>query len=400
MNYANRMNQLNASEIRELLKVTDHPEVISFAGGLPAAELFPIAEIAEASQKVLQKNGEKALQYSTTEGFLPLREWIAERENDRIGTKLSADNILITHGSQQALDLIGKLLINKEDVVLCESPTYLSALNVFKTFEGQILEVQTDQSGMIVSDLERLLATTDNVKLLYIIPTFQNPSGKTWSLERKKKILALANRYDVAIIEDAPYEELRYSGEAIDPMFRLPEAENVIRTGSFSKILCPGLRLGWISATEEVIEKLVLIKQSTDLQCNTFAQMLIYQFIQDNSIDEHIARLIEAYRIRRDAAISGIEKYFPKNVRYTRPEGGLFLWLELPEVINTTELLQKSLERNVAFVSGESFYAQNRKYNTLRLNFSCMDEEKIDIGFKLLGKLITEELARAESPGF
>jgi len=392
MKYANRMENLNASEIRELLKVTERPEVISFAGGLPAAELFPIEEMAATCQKILEENGEKALQYSTTEGFSPLRKWITERENSRIGTNLTEDNILSTHGSQQALDLVGKLLINKEDVILCESPTYLSALNVFKTFEGRILEVQTDQDGMIVSDLERLLTKTANVKLIYTIPTFQNPSGKTWSLERKKQILAVANRYDVAIIEDAPYEELRYSGEATALMFSFPQAENVIRTGSFSKILCPGLRIGWIAADIEVIEKLVLIKQSTDLQSNTFAQMQIFQFIKDNSIDEHIEGLIQAYRLRRDAAISAIEKYFPKTIRYTHPDGGLFIWVEVPVEINTTELLQKSLERNIAFVSGESFYAENPRYNTMRLNFSCMDEEKIETGFKILGELISEEL--------
>lgn len=394
MKYANRMKKLHASEIRELLKVTERPDIISFAGGLPAAELFPIEEMAAVSATVLKEHGEKALQYSTTEGFQPLRKWIAERENQRIKTKLTEENLLITHGSQQALDLVGKLLINKGDVILCESPTYLSALNVFKTFEGQVLEVQTDQDGMIVSDLERLLKETPNVKLLYVIPTFQNPSGKTWSLERKKQILAVANRYDVAIVEDAPYEELRYSGEFTLPMFSFPESKNVIRTGSFSKVLCPGLRLGWIAADVEVIEKLVLIKQSTDLQCNTFTQMQIVQFVQENDIDAHIARLIQAYRSRRDAAISAIKKYFPKNTHYTRPEGGLFIWLELPEPLNTTALLEKSLERNVAFVSGESFYAEHTRYNTMRLNFSCMNEENIEIGFKILGDLVREELAK------
>lgn len=395
MKYADRMENLNASEIRELLKVTDRPEIISFAGGLPAAELFPIEEMAAACGTVLRDNGEKALQYSLTEGFLPLREWIAERENSRVGTKLTAENILITHGSQQALDLIGKLLINKDDVILCESPTYLSALNVFKTFEGRILEVPTDQEGIIVRELAQLLASTPNVKLLYTIPTFQNPSGKTWSLERKREVSALARQYDVALVEDAPYEELRYSGEATASMLSFPQAETIIRTGSFSKVLCPGLRIGWIAADTEVIEKLVLIKQSTDLQSNTFAQMQIAQFIQDNSMDAHIGRLIHAYRLRRDAALSAIARYFPSEVQYTHPEGGLFLWLELPEKINTTTLLQKSLERHVAFVSGESFYAEKRRYNTMRLNFSCMDEEKIDAGFKILGELISEELGKA-----
>lgn len=392
LEYANRMKNLTASEIRELLKVADRPEVLSFAGGLPAAELFPIKEMAAAGTSVLKNNGEKALQYSTTEGFLPLREWVAKRENKRIGTELTADNILITHGSQQALDLVGKLLINKDDVVLCESPTYLAALNVFKTFEGRMIEVQTDQDGMIVSDLERILATTANVKLIYVIPTFQNPSGKTWSFERKKQILAVADRYDIAVIEDAPYEELRYSGEFTLPMFSISENANVIRTGSFSKVLCPGLRIVWICAEAKVIEKLVLIKQNTDLQCNTLTQMQIAEFVRTNDLDAHIAHLIHTYRIRRDAAISAIENYFPKTIQYTQPEGGLFIWVELPEKINATDLLQKSLKRHVAFVSGESFYAEQPKYNTMRLNFSCMDEEKINAGFKILGELIMEEL--------
>lgn len=299
---------------------------------------------------------------------------------------------MITHGSQQALDLVGKLLINKDDVVLCESPTYLAALNVFKTFEGRMIEVQTDQDGMIVSDLERILATTANVKLIYVIPTFQNPSGKTWSFERKKQILAVADRYDIAVIEDAPYEELRYSGEFTLPMFSISENANVIRTGSFSKVLCPGLRIVWICAEAKVIEKLVLIKQNTDLQCNTLTQMQIAEFVRTNDLDAHIAHLIHTYRIRRDAAISAIENYFPKTIQYTQPEGGLFIWVELPEKINATDLLQKSLKRHVAFVSGESFYAEQPKYNTMRLNFSCMDEEKINAGFKILGELIMEEL--------
>ena len=390
LQFAKRMSYIKASEIREILKVTEKEDVISFAGGLPAPELFPIKEIDEISQIVLKESGTKALQYTTTEGFKPLREWIANRMNTCLGTSFDEDNILITHGSQQGLDLSGKVFLDEGDIVLCESPTYLAAISAFKSYECGFIEIPTDENGMNMDILEDVLSNTKNIKLIYVIPTFQNPTGKTWSLERRKKLAELSAKYKVAVIEDNPYGELRFEGEPLPSVKSYDTMGNILCTGSFSKIFCPGYRIGWIAGDKEIIRKYVLVKQGTDLQCNTMAQMTIAEYLKRYDIDKHIGKIVEVYKKRRDVAIECIERYFPDNIKFTRPEGGLFTWVELPEKMSAREILNKCLERKIAFVPGGSFFPCKSKENTFRINYSNMPEDKIEKGLRIIGEIIKD----------
>lgn len=386
--YAERMSNLKASEIREILKVTQRPEVISFAGGLPAPELFPIEEIKAVNQLVLEESGSVALQYSTTEGYLPLREWIANRMNTRLGTAFEADQVLITHGSQQALDLAGKVFLDKGDVVLCESPTYLAAISAFRAYECEFVEVPTDDDGMVIEDLERILNTVKNVKVIYVIPEFQNPTGKTWSLKRRKRLAEAADRHQIIVIEDNPYGELRFEGESQPSVKSFDARGYVLCTGTFSKIFCPGYRIGWIAGEKEIIRKFVLAKQGTDLQCNTIAQMEIAKYLELYDIDEHIGKIRDVYRRRRDLAVQVMENEFPAGVTFTRPQGGLFAWVELPDEMNARDVLTLSLEQKVAFVPGGSFFPNGGHENTLRINFSNMPEDRIVEGLTKLGRIL------------
>lgn len=398
LEFAKRMAYIKASEIREILKVTAQEDVISFAGGLPAPELFPIEEINEINQLVLKEAGTKALQYTTTEGYAPLREWIAERMNERLGTAFDKDNILITHGSQQGLDLSGKVFLDEGDIVLCESPTYLAAISAFKAYGCSFIEIPTDENGMLMSALENVLSTTPRIKLIYVIPTFQNPTGKTWSLERRKKLAELSARYGIAVVEDNPYGELRFEGKTLPSVKSFDTVGNILCTGSFSKIFCPGFRIGWIAGDKDIIRKYVLVKQGTDLQCNTIAQMVIAEYLQRFDIDKHIGKIVEVYKKRRDIAIQSIERYFPDNIKFTRPEGGLFTWIELPEGTSARVILEKCLEKKIAFVPGGSFFPNENKENTLRINYSNMPEERIEKGLKMLGEVIKAYIIPATPP--
>jgi 2-aminoadipate transaminase len=390
LGYAKRMSYLKASEIREILKVTERPEVISFAGGLPAPELFPVKEIKEVNRIVLDESGHKALQYTTTEGYAPLRSWIADRMNTRLGTSFDRDNILITHGSQQALDLSGKVFLDKGDIVLCESPTYLAAISAFRAYECNFIEVPTDKDGMVMDELEKLLQNTTNVKLIYVIPDFQNPTGRTWNYERRKQLAEFATKYGVIVVEDNPYGELRFEGEPLPSVKSFDKEGYVLCTGSFSKIFCPGYRIGWIAGDKDIIRKYVLVKQGTDLQCNTIAQMEIAKYLELYDIDKHISKIIKTYRFRRDLAVKTMEKAFPKGITFTRPQGGLFSWVELPENINARDVLVKCLEKNVAYVPGGSFFPNSGKENTFRINFSNMPEDRIVEGLERLADVLNE----------
>jgi 2-aminoadipate transaminase len=394
LHYAKRMSYIKASEIREILKVTEQDDVISFAGGLPAPELFPIDEINEINQVILKKEGAKALQYTTTEGYAPLREWIAGRMNERLGTVFDKDNILITHGSQQGLDLSGKVFLDEGDVVLCESPTYLAAISAFKAYGCSFIEIPTDDDGMVMDALEDVLCSTKRIKLIYVIPTFQNPTGKTWTLERRKKLAELSSKYGIVVIEDNPYGELRFKGESLPSVKSFDTVGNVMCTGSFSKIFCPGFRIGWIAGDKDIIRKYVLVKQGTDLQCNTMAQMTIAEYLKHYNIDEHIGRIVEVYKKRRDVTVKCIEKYFPDNIKFTRPEGGLFTWIELPEGIPAREILEGCLEKRIAFVPGGSFFPNEHKENTFRINYSNMPEDRIEKGLKIIGEVVKEYISK------
>ena len=391
MDYARRVSQLKASEIREILKVTEKPDVISFAGGLPAPELFPVDEIKRATNLVLEESGEKALQYTTTEGYAPLREWIADRMNTKWGTSFDLDNILITHGSQQGLDMTGKMFLDEGDIVLCESPTYLAAISAFRAYGCRFIEIPTDKDGMIMEALEDALRKTQNVKLIYAITNFQNPSGQTWSLERRKQLASLSAKYGVAVLEDNPYGELRFEGDFLPSVKSFDTIGNILCTGTFSKIFCPGFRIAWMAGEKDIIRKYVLVKQGVDLQCSTIAQMVIAKYLELYDIDKHIGQIIEVYRRRRNLAVETMETYFPASVFFTRPDGGLFLWVELPENISARDVLNICLERKIAFVPGGSFFPNSKKENTFRINFSNMPEGRIVEGLKTIGEILYDQ---------
>ncbi len=389
--FSDRMELLKASEIREILKLTQQPDIISFAGGLPAPELFPVEEMEKISAKVLQEMGMQALQYSPTEGYGPLREKIASRMG-KVGVETNADEVLIISGSQQGLDFSGKIFLNPDDVVVCESPSYLGAINAFKAYQCQFLEIDTDDNGMIMEDLEEKLSKTEKVKMIYVIPDFQNPSGRTWTLDRRERLLEIASKHDLPIVEDNPYGELRFEGE-IPPSLRSMDKEGrVIFLGSFSKTFCPGLRLGWVNAAPEMLEKYIFVKQGSDLQTSSMAQRELNMFMEEYDLDIHIEKIKHVYKKRRDLMMETIKKEFPVEAKFTYPEGGLFTWVELPEHINTRDLMVKAVEKKVAFVPGGSFFPSGDKENTMRINYSNMPEEKIVEGITRLGVLLKEEM--------
>lgn len=389
--FAERMDQLKASEIRELLKLTQQPEIISFAGGLPAAELFPIDTIREANDKVMKDKGRVALQYGPTEGYQPLREQIVKLMKKQ---HLDADpsDILITSGSQQGLDFAAKIFVNKGDVIITESPSYLGAINAFKAYQPKFVEIDMDDDGMRMDLLEEALKTTENVKFIYAIPDFQNPSGRTMSLERRKRLVELANEYDVVIVEDNPYGELRFEGEFLPAIKHFDTEDRVIFLGTFSKIFTPGLRLGWAYAGKEILQKMIFVKQGADLQSSTISQFEVAQYLEDNDISEHIDKIRDVYRHRRDLMLKTMDEEFPEGIKYTRPEGGLFTWVILPEGLDAKELGTKAIERKVAYVPGSSFFPNGGGENTLRMNYSCSTDEQIVKGVKALGELFREAM--------
>lgn len=389
MQYANRMSQLKASEIRDLLKLTERPEMISFAGGMPAPELFPSEAIRTSMDYVLSTWPETALQYACTEGYAPLREKIADRMEAKFQAHVESEQILVTNGSQQGLDFAGRLFIDEGSVVLCESPTYLAALNAFRAYMPRFVEMPTDAEGVIPESLEKIVRNMKNIRLIYVIPDFQNPTGNSWSLERRKSFMDIISRFDIPVVEDNPYGELRFEGERLSSLLSMDKKGHVIFTGTFSKILCPGFRLGWATASREVIQKFTLLKQGADLHTAMATQMCINQILEQYDLEAHISRLQQVYRSRRDVMLDAIQTYLPKNIVPSHPEGGLFLWLTLPKTMNARTLLEKSLLHLVAFVPGGSFYPNGGHENTLRLNYSYCSEPKIIDGIRRLGEVMS-----------
>lgn len=389
---ADRARRMNASAIREILKVTQQPDVISFAGGLPAPELFPIEDVRRATDAVLTKYGPTALQYSTTEGHLPLREWIAARAG------ITPANVQIVTGSQQGLDLLGKVLINEGDVVLVESPTYLGALQSFQPYGPRYVQLPTDDHGIDTDALEDVLKAHP-AKLLYAIPNFQNPTGRTLSLERRRRLLELTAQYGVLVIEDDPYGKLRFRGEELPGLYDLalemvggdPERSHVIYSSSFSKTLVPGLRDAWVQAARPIIGKLVQAKQGADLHTPTLNQMIVAELVHD-VLPRQIEIVKRAYGERAQDMVARLRQYFPAEVDFTTPEGGMFLWVTLPEGIDTAPLLAKAVERKVAFVPGSPFFALGGGENTMRLSYSSATPGQIDTGIRALSETIREAL--------
>jgi 2-aminoadipate transaminase len=405
--YSVRANNVSSSAIREFLKVTQRPEVISFAGGLPAPELFPLNRFQQACEKVLRNHGSTALQYGASEGYEPLREMIA-RHMARYGISASTENVLITSGSQQALDLIGKLFINPGDRVLVEAPTYLGALQAFNVYGSQYLSVPIDEDGLRTDMLEGSLRL--GPKFMYILPNFQNPAGSTLSDSRRHELVRLADRYGIPIIEDDPYGQLRYEGEHLPPLVVVDRENlrrdtgystgNVMYLSTFSKTLAPGLRLGWIVAPAAVISKLVQLKQGTDLHTSTFIQLVTYEVARDGFLDDHVRKLRKIYRERRDTMLEALEELFPSEVTWTHPRGGLFLWATLPQGMDSQDLLRGALQQNVAFVPGHSFYSDNGAEGNrhLRLNFSHADSNQIREGIRRLSIAVKNLIHASQLP--
>ena len=388
--FASRMERMKASEIRELLKLTARPEIISFAGGLPAPELFPVKEIAQVSHDLVLKEGQKLLQYATTEGRPTLREKIAKRMTEKYGTPVDMNDILITTGSQQCLDFAGKLFLDPGDVVLCESPSYLGALNAFNAYQPVFKEVPTDGEGIIPEELDKILATTPKCKFIYVIPDFQNPTGICWSLERRKKFIEVINKYDLPVFEDNPYGELRYRGESFPTLKSMDTKGLVSFLGTFSKIFCPGLRLGWIAGPHTIVEKFVMIKQSADLHTSNFDQGVADAYMDSYDLDAHVKEIVELYGHRRDLILKTMEEEFPEGVEFTRPDGGLFLWVTVPEGVSARKVFDKCIEQKVAAVIGDAFYPNDKTDRSMRVNYSCMPDDKIVEGVKRMAKAIKE----------
>ncbi len=397
--YANRTQRMGSSVIRELLKLTEQPDIISFGGGLPAPEVFPIKQFQAACNYVLENDGPQSLQYSTTEGYRPLREMIA-RHTGRYSVKITSENILITSGSQQALDFLGRVFINQGDHIVVESPTYVGALQAWNAYGAQYIAVPSDENGMVVDKLEEALRI--GPKFIYVLPNFQNPSGTTLSLERRKKLVELADRYGVPIVEDDPYGQLRFEGEHLpslvwlDSQFRGDDGVytgNVIYLSTFSKLLAPGIRLAWVIAPEQVIRKLVQSKQAADLNTAAFNQMVAYEVGKGGFLDEHVKFIRQVYKERRDVMLETMEEIFPREVRWTKPQGGMFLWGVLPDWMDAAEVFKIAIQRKVAFVPGASFHPNGGGDNTMRINFSYSNPDKIREGVTRLGTLLKELVA-------
>jgi len=382
--FAKRMSRVPRSFVREILKVTDKPEIISFAGGLPHPDSFPHQEIALAAEHVLTQESREALQYSTTEGYWPLREYIAQRYQNN-GLKVHAEEILITNGSQQGLDLTGKVFLDKDDVVLVERPTYLAAIQALGLYEPIFKSIRLQKDGIDTETLKNTLEDSP-VKLLYAVPNFQNPTGISYSLQKRREVAKIISENDTVLVEDDPYGEIRFMGDH-QPSIKNFLNESVL-LGSFSKIISPGIRLGWIVAQEEIMDKLVTAKQASDLHTNYLAQRIIYRYLTEYDVEKQLKKIREMYKRQRDLMIAMIEEYFPSGVQFTEPEGGMFLWVTLPLGRSSMDLFHLAIKEDVAFVPGEAFYANNADKNTLRLNFSNSDEKKIEEGIKRLGKAI------------
>ena len=390
---AARARRMQSSVIRELLKLTAQPDVISFAGGLPAPDFFPIREVEEACHHVLQNQGRNALQYSPTEGFEPLKEWLADTMS-RYGIWVEPDNIMIVNGSQQALDLIGKLFVDPGTRILCSRPTYLGAIQAWDAYEADYQTVPMDDQGMITEGLPEMLDKSQHrPRFVYVLPNFHNPAGTTLTLERRKQLVDIARRYDLVIIEDDPYGELRFDGEDITPIFRLAP-ERTIYLSTFSKTLAPGFRLAWVVAPKPIISRLVQAKQGADLNTGAFVQMVAYDICERGILRQHVRRLRGVYRSRRDTMVDALHEHMLEGVSWTVPQGGLFLWLRTSDQIDTRDFMQKSIAAKVAYVPGFAFYPGGKGgEHSMRMNFSYSNEETINAGIHRLGMAMKKELA-------
>jgi 2-aminoadipate transaminase len=389
--FADRISDVPRSFIREILKVTDDPEIISFAGGLPNRDYFPVKEIADACARVLEEDGKTALQYSTTEGYLPLRKFIADRYRDKNGIIVDPEEIIITAGSQQGLDLIGKTLLNEGDHIGIENPGYLGAIQAFSLYKSKFHPVPVRDDGI---DIEAFINTMKSsaLKIFYSVPNFQNPTGITCSARKRAAIAEVMENHRAFFIEDNPYGELRFIGNDVPPVKHFLPGKTIL-LGSFSKIVAPSFRLGWICVSRRIMDRMIVAKQASDLHTNYLSQRIVHRYLVDNDIDRHIAVIREVYGRQRNVMVEMIRKHFPVEARYTEPEGGMFLWVTLPAGMSSLELFELAIRQKVAFVPGIPFYAGGGGENTMRLNFSNTDAGLIEEGIRRLGESMKKMLS-------
>ena len=386
---------MRSSAMRDLMEITARPEVISLAGGLPDTSTFPPESFAAQMTKIAQESSAEALQYGPTEGFDRTKECIREVMGAE-GMDPDPEDVIVTTGGQQAIDLIAKTLVDPGDPVICEAPTYPGAVPVFCSYQADTFQVATDADGMRIDLLEalldRLAAAGRRPKFIYTVPSFQNPAGVTLSAERRRRLVEIARERELLVVEDNPYGLLRYEGEPTEPLYKLDGGDYVLYLGTFSKILSPGIRLGWLCAPPPVMEKVVLGKQASDLCTSTLTQYFVVEYFAEGRWRDYINDLIEIYRVRRDAMLDALDRHFPAEASWTRPEGGLFVWATLPEYIDTTDLLARALRDDVAFVPGAAAYVDGRGGSSMRLNFSGSDESEIREGIKRIGRVISEQV--------
>ena len=391
--FSDKVKHLEGSAIREIFKILAKPGIISFAGGAPDPKLFPKKELSEIAADILTNQGNVALQYGVTEGYTPLRDWVINRLTKQ-GIISEKDQTIIVSGGQQGIDLASKSLINPGDGVVCEEPSFIGGLNSFRSNNAKLYGVPVEADGLNMEKLEELLNAHSNIKIVYTIATFQNPSGITMSIEKRKKLLSLADKYDFIIFEDNPYGELRFAGEDIPTIKSMDKNGRVVYFGSFSKILSPGLRLGFVSCDPELMERMVICKQVEDVHTNVLSQMVAYEYVTRYDIDLHIAKLSENYGKKCKLMMECMDKYFPASVTHTSPQGGLFIFCTMPEQFDSKEVMQKALDNGVAFVPGATTMIDDKaKYSTFRMNYSVSSEEDIEKGIKILGDLLTERLS-------
>ncbi len=393
--YSKSALNMKRSEIRELLKVTRRPDIISFAGGLPGPETFPVKELEDISCQILREKGALALQYGPTEGELPLREEIAKWMSREKAT-IRPENILITEGSQQGLDIVSKVFLDPNDIIILELPTYIGGLQAFSAYRAKMIGVPQDGHGMRMDLLEKVLTRLakrkKKPKFIYVVPDFQNPSGVTMTVERRKRLLELAYQHEIPILEDSPYRELRYAGESVPAIYGLDTENQVMVLGTFSKLLCPGLRLAWIMAPHEWMDRMVVAKQGMDLCSPTYTQLIGAEYMKRGLLPQQIERIRKIYGRKLQVMLKALKKYMPKGVKWSRPEGGLFLWIKLPKKMNTNDLFPKAIEGKVAYVVGSAFHCNGKGQNTMRMNFSFSSEQQIDEGIQRLAKIIRQNM--------
>lgn len=391
--FSKRMSTLRSSSIREILKITQNPEVISFAAGSPAPESFPVKEFSELSKEIYEKSPVQALQYNVTEGYPPLLNKVSKRLRDKFKLGNESDSTFIVTGGQQGIEFIAKVLCNEGDTIICENPTFVGGMNAFRSYGANIVGIEMDDEGIKIDHLEYSIKNNEKVKMIYLIPTFQNPTGKTMSEKRRKEVYELALKYKILILEDNPYGELRFNSEDILPIKSMDTEGIVIYCGSFSKTLSAGMRLGFVNGPKEIIQKMVLAKQVSDVHTNIYFQMLTDKYLEKYDYDAHIGEIKDLYRKKSNLMIKTIEENFDKRVQFTRPDGGLFLWCTMPKEVDINEFTKRALEKKVAFVPGHDFLPDfDEPCHCFRLNYSTPSDENIVNGIKIIADVIKEFL--------